>query len=186
MLSENHSVDWHFQQFAYFMKKLAPYTNRCVISFLDIYAKTKHNTKHLGIRDITVEEMREIAKGFSQIAEESNLELQSCSEKIDLDKFGIKHGACIDKEIIEQIIGEKIVIDKDKNQRKECGCVTSIDIGQYDTCTHLCAYCYANFRPNMAITHYKNHNPQNSVLFGEIPANAKITERKISSLKKLS
>lgn len=182
LLSRTHSIDWHFDQFAYFCDKLAPYTNRCVISFLDLYSKTKHNTQPLGIRDISVDEMRELALGISQIAD-SKLEVQSCSEKINLEEFGISHGACIDKEIIEQVIGAKIDIDKDKTQRQECGCMTSIDIGQYDTCTHFCAYCYANFRPQIAKAKCERHDPKATSLFGEIRNDAQITERKMKSLK---
>ena len=182
LLSRTHSIDWHFDQFAYFLKNLAPYTNRCVISFLDLYTKTKHNTQPLGIRDISVDEMKELALGISQIAD-GKLKLQSCSEKIDLEEFGIRHGACIDKEIIEHVLGAKIDIDKDKTQRQECGCMTSIDIGQYDTCTHLCAYCYANFRPQIAVTNFRRHDPEATSLLGEIRPDAKITERKVKSLK---
>lgn len=181
-----YSIDWHFEKFAEMLSQLAPYTNRCVISFLDLYTKTRHNTQRLAIHDITAAEMREIARGFAQIADGSGVELQTCSEKIDLEEFGIRHGACIDKEIIEHVIGEKIDIEKDKAQRQECGCMTSVDIGQYDTCVHLCAYCYANFRPNLAVNNFKNHNPKNSVLFGEIRSDAKITERQAKPLKKLS
>lgn len=184
LLSRSHSIDWHFEQFIYYLEKLAPFTNRCVISFLDLYAKTKHNTQPLGIREITEAEMIELAQGFSEITA-GKIEIQSCSEKIDLQNYGIKHGACIDKEIIESVIGAKIIIDKDKNQRQECGCMTSIDIGQYDTCTHLCAYCYANFRPNIAAANFKLHNPKSSLLLGEIRADAKVTERKIAPLKKI-
>lgn len=185
LLSRTHSIDWHFEQFERLIDKLSPFTNRCVISFLDLYTKTKHNTQPLGIKEITFEEMNQIAAGFSKIAQGKNIEIQSCSEKIDLANYGIKHGACIDKEIIENVIGKKIIIDKDKNQRQECGCMTSIDIGQYDTCVHLCAYCYANFRPNIAKVNFENHNPKSSLLFGEIRADAKITERKIAPLKKI-
>lgn len=184
LLSRSHSIDWHFEQFIYYLEKLAPFTNRCVISFLDLYAKTKHNTQLLGIREITEAEMIELAQGFSEIAA-GKIEIQSCSEKIDLQNYGIKHGACIDKEIIESVIGAKIIIDKDKNQRQECGCMTSIDIGQYDTCTHLCAYCYANFRPSIAAANFKLHNPKSSLLLGELRADAKVTERKIAPLKKI-
>ena len=182
LLSRTHSIDWHFDQFAYFCDKLAPYTNRCVISFLDLYSKTKHNTQPLGIRDISAEEMKLLAQGISQIAD-GKLEVQSCSEKIDLEEFGIKHGACIDKEIIEHIIGAEIDIAKDKTQRQECGCMTSVDIGQYDTCTHFCAYCYANFRPQIAKANYERHDPKATSLYGAIRSDAKITERKTKSLK---
>lgn len=182
LLSRKHSIDWHFDQFAYLADKLAPYTNRCVISFLDLYAKTKHNTQPLGIRDISVDEMKLLAQGISQIAD-GKIEVQSCSEQIDLDEFGISHGACIDREIVEHVIGAKIDVAKDKTQRLECGCMSSVDIGQYDTCTHLCAYCYANFRPQLAAANFNRHNPEATSLFGEIRPDAKITERKMMPLK---
>ena len=182
LLSPTHSVDWHFERFAYFADKLAPYTNRCVISFLDLYTKTKHNTQPLGIRDISVDEMRKLASGISQIAG-GRFKLQTCSEKIDLEEFGISHGACIDKDIVEHVIDAAIDVDKDKTQRQECGCMASVDIGQYDTCTHLCAYCYANFRPQAALKNFSEHNPEATSLFGDIRDDAKITERKMKPLK---
>ena len=182
LLSARHTIDWHLEKFSAFVDQLAPFTKRCVISFLDLYAKTKHNTQPLGIRDISVDEMKTLARGISQIVD-GKIEVQSCSEKIDLEEFGIKHGACIDKDIVEHVIGAEIDVEKDKTQRQECGCMASVDIGQYDTCRHLCAYCYANFRPQLAEINFRRHNPEATSLFGEIRPDAKITERKMKPLK---
>ena len=126
--------------------------------------------------------MKLLAQGISQIAD-GKIEVQTCSEQIDLEEFGIRHGACIDREIHEHVIGAKIDIAKDKTQRLECGCMTSVDIGQYDTCTHLCAYCYANFRPQLAVANFRRHNPEATSLFGEIRPDAKITIREMKPLK---
>lgn len=162
IFSRTFNVDWHLNQFDYLIQKLSPYTNRCVISFVDLYKKTQHNTKPLGLLELDENTMKEIALGFSQIAE-GKLEIQSCAEKIDLAEFGIKHGSCIDKDIVEQVIGTKIKVKPD-NQRPDCKCVDSVDIGAYDTCLNLCAYCYANFRPQIAVRNHENHNPMNSSL----------------------
>ena len=184
LLSENiHTIDWHFDKFSEFLNQLAPYTNRCIISFLDFYKKTAFNMRSVGIISMSESDMRETAHGFSQIAENTGIEIQSCSEKIDLSQFGIKHGACIDKEVIEKVISAKIDVKKDDTQRPECGCVKGVDIGQYDSCPHLCKYCYANFRPQAALTNYQLHDNKSSLLFGEFKGDENITTRKVEHLK---
>lgn len=47
--------------------------------------------------------------------------------------------------------------NKDKGQRAFCGCITSKDIGEYNTCPHLCEYCYANASKAIAIKNNKQH-----------------------------
>lgn len=48
--------------------------------------------------------------------------------------------------------------NKDKGQRQFCGCVVSKDIGQYNTCPHLCEYCYANASKEAAVDNWRRHN----------------------------
>ena len=40
--------------------------------------------------------------------------------------------------------GVRTKSNKDGGQRALCGCIVSKDIGQYNTCPHMCEYCYAN------------------------------------------
>ena len=52
---------------------------------------------------------------------------------------------------------------KDKNTTRG---IVSKDIGEYNTCTHLCEYCYANTSKEAAVTNWKRH--QESILFDTI------------------
>ena len=47
---------------------------------------------------------------------------------------------------------------KDPGQRPLCGCMAAKDIGEYNTCPHLCEYCYANTTKQLAIANWKRHN----------------------------
>lgn len=89
--------------------------------------------------------MIELAKALVGIAESNQLVIETCAEQIDLQNIGIKHGSCIDKEWIEKIIGYKLRVRKDINQRIECRCIESVEVGMYNTCKNGCKYCYANF-----------------------------------------
>ena len=119
-------------------------------------------------------------------AEGWQLTLATCAEQIDLDAYGIAHNRCIDSELIARLwhndpellyylhTGKLPEPDlfgnipplpatakplKDKGQRHACGCIPSKDIGMYNTCPHLCAYCYANASRATILANHLRHNP---------------------------
>lgn len=183
LLTQKYSIDWHTQCFEYMAKQLSGYTRKCVFSFLDLYKNTQNNTKNLGLLPLGETEMIEIAHRFSEIAQRNGLTLESCSEKINLDKYGIIHGHCIDCHLFEELLGCKLDLDKDKNQRMECGCVASIDIGMYNTCQNHCLYCYANYSQATVARNCSAHDPNSPLISGNIMPDDIIKERKVQSCK---
>ena len=176
LLNDNYTKEKHLAWFSQTLAQLAPYIERCVISFIDLYAKTKKNTQGLNLHELSEDEMREMAAGLARIAKGSGIVLQTCSEAVDLSAFGIGHGACLDGALIERITGRPVKKTKAKSQRPLCDCVESFDIGQYDTCIHGCRYCYANASPQRAQQGFAAHNNSSSLLTGRLLGDEHITE----------
>lgn len=128
-------------------------------------------------------ELREFAKELNRIASDNNIKIGSCAEKLDLEECGIVHNCCVDKELIEKIIGCKLNVGKDKNQRIECGCVESVEIGTYNTCKNGCVYCYANYSSKSVENNAAKYDPLSPLLCGQIEKDDKINIRKVKSLK---
>ena len=183
LLTDTIDVNYHIQYFEELAKRLAGFTKRCVISFVYLYKKTSTNTKHINLRELNEDEISRIAEVFSSIAKRYELELVTCAENIDMSDYGIEHGHCIDPELIEQICGYNLDAKKDKSQRKEYGCIESIDIGAYNTCCHGCAYCYANFNNEKVRQQSSRHIKTSSLLTGELQNDDVVKERKVCSLK---
>lgn len=185
LLSNDIGIGYHTKYFEELAKRLEGYANTCVISFIDLYKKTQRNLRDTNAREPVQEEMIELAIKLNEIAKKYAIKIQSCSEKIELASVGIEHGRCIDNVLIEDLLGIKLVVDKDGNQRKECGCVQSIDVGEYNTCSHSCKYCYANFNSEIVERNRHRHNPNSPLLIGELGEDDKVHDREIFSFIKI-
>lgn len=169
-IDENYSVKRHLAHFRNMAKELAGHTEECVISFIDLYKKTKRNFQ--GIREVDAKEKIELAKGFSQIGKQYNISIKTCAEAADLRSYGIRSSGCITQPILEQTIGMKLKNSPSKPSRANCGCgISTRDIGVYNTCPHGCKYCYANYDQETVKYNIRMHDPKSPLLIGQLGNN---------------
>lgn len=166
ILTHKIDVGYHLTYFERLASLLEGYSERCVISFLDIYKRIESRLRINGIISPDDSQIRILASTMSKIAQDNHFSLMTCSECIDLSEYGIEHSCCIDKNIIENITGRKYSLKKDPYQRKECGCVQSVDIGEYNTCPHNCAYCYASYSEQLMKKKQALHNNNSKLIIG--------------------
>ena len=183
IFTKKYTPEYHVKAFEQIATALKGYTEKCVISFVDIYAKNRKNMEILDAYEIEKNELLAFAKKIADTAKKNGMLIGSCAESIDLDECGIEHNSCIDKALIERITGCRIKVEKDKNQRSGCGCMESVEIGTYNTCKNGCKYCYANYSEESVIKNGRKYDPESPILCGGLDENDKITERKVKSLK---
>lgn len=183
IFTDKYNPAYHVKAFEQIAKELCGYTSKCVISFVDIYRKNQKNMKALNPFFLTENDLVMFGKEIAFIARHYDIKVATCAETIDLSSCGIEHNCCVDRELIEKITGCKIQADKDKNQRKECGCMESVEIGTYNTCKNGCQYCYANYSQESVFQSGKLYDVNSPILCGKIIQKDKITERKVKSLK---
>jgi len=168
LINGKYNIAYHIDKFEKLSAVLKGYTEKVTFSFIDFYKKITENINLLGVTEISTEEKNIIAKKFSGIAKNNNFTIDTCAEDIDLSEYGIMHARCIDDRLISKITGYNLLVEKDKNQRPECGCVKSIDIGEYNSCSNGCVYCYANYSNNTVEKNIKKHIRLSPLLIGDI------------------
>lgn len=141
--SAAYTMEHHVRYFERLAALLAPWTEKCIVSFLDVYRNTRRNMASLGLRDASMEERRALASALAEIARSHDLTLEACAEDMDFGECGIGRARCVDAERLGRLRGVTLKAKKDPNQRPACGCAESVDIGAYDSCLHGCRYCYA-------------------------------------------
>lgn len=165
-LTDKYSIAWHIEQFQYMAKALSGYTDQCVVSFIDLYEKTKKNFG--GVRSVAREEQEQLIDAFSQIAKKYVLQIHLCCEDAGLVRENVDADGCMSKAVLEKALGCKLDVPKKKTARKECSCLLGADIGAYNTCGHGCLYCYANYDRKTVAANRKMHHADSPLLIGEV------------------
>lgn len=166
-LSDRYSLSFHMEAFETMCAYLSGYTDQCVISFIDLYAKTKRNFP--GVRPVRKEERFCIGKEFAQIAGKYQIRVRSCCEGTELAPYGIDISGCMTKEILEHAVGMEMQIPGGKKTPREgCSCVLGSDIGEYNTCGNGCIYCYANENKELVQKKMREHDTTSPLLTGHL------------------
>lgn len=183
LINERYTFAYHRKAFAEIAASLKGCTDRVVISFLDFYGKTRRNTRNLRIQKPDTPQMLEIAAEFAEIAKRNQMRVESCAEELNLEEAGVLHGSCIDRRLIEEILGCSLKGRKDKGQRPACGCMESVEVGVYDSCPNGCRYCYANENFGRVEENLRKYDVNSPLLCGSLGAGDVVTERKMRTLR---
>lgn len=175
-LSEKYTIEYHIKAFAKLCSLLDGYINKIIVSFIDDYKNVRKNIKYLKVREFTEMDYKLIGEKFSKIAKKHNITVQTCFEERNLQEYGFIKGECLSHELAYKLTGK---VYKTSKVRKGniCNCVEMVDIGVYNTCRHFCKYCYANYDEKRVIKNSKEHNPNSSLLIGNINDDDIIKER---------
>lgn len=175
-ISEKYNTEYHIKAFTKLCSLLKGYVKTIIVSFIDNYQNVRKNLPYLKYRSFTEEDYKLIGENFSKIAKNNNMVVQTCFEERNLTEYGFIKGECMSKELAFKLTGKTY---KKWQARKgnACNCVELVDIGVYNSCNHLCKYCYANYDESKVKVNIKNHDVNSSLLIGQLKQSDIIKER---------
>lgn len=180
-LSDAYTLERHIHDFEEMAKTLEGYTTVCIISFIDLYKKVVRNFPE--VKAVEKEDRLVIGKEFVRIGNKYGITIKTCAEGDELAPLGVDCSGCMTVPVYEKAIGCSLNVPKMKGARSECGCLLNGDIGAYNTCGHLCRYCYANYDAKTVVDNMKNHNPNSPLLIGELSPDDVVNDAKQASWK---
>jgi len=169
IISNRNDHDYHRRKFAELCGRLEGRAVRVMTSVVTWYRKTGKNLAPLSAEGYRFDEnalddpaTADLLSSMSEISLKHGMEIFTCSTEKDF--HGVKHGSCIDAELINRLWNLGYPAKKDPGQRKACLCAVSRDVGANDTCVHACPYCYATQNIPLARKRFQNHNPASEEL----------------------
>lgn len=182
IVNNKYTKEYHIKMFEHIASKLDGYTSLVAFGFVDIYPKLEKN--HPEIKDTDDNTKIEISKAFIEIARKHHMDLRLCSKEKWLANYGVDIDGCMRVKDYENSIDSKLDIKQKMEARKNyCACYLSNDIGAYNSCMHLCKYCYANGNETTIRKNYKEHDDNSPLLIGHINPEDKIRLAKQESYK---
>jgi hypothetical protein len=161
--------EFHLDNFGRIARSLASATDQAAVSFVQVYRKTRRNMDRMAADcdnpwwDPPIEEKRAFVRQLAGDAAGSGITLTVCSQpEIALD---LPSAHCVDARRLSDVAGAPISAAT-LPSRPGCVCSASRDVGEYDTCPHACAYCYAVRSPDLAVRRFRSHDPESEYLFG--------------------
>jgi hypothetical protein len=175
-ISDKYTLDYHIRAFDKLTQELDGYVEQILISFLDDYKNVRKNKNILNDKILTESDYESIGKSFSKSARLHHMQVFTCFEDRNLTEYGFVKGECLSHELAYKLTHKTY---KNWSARKEnkCNCVQMVDVGCYNTCPHFCKYCYANYDEVKVRQNHKLHNPNSSLLIGELNSDDIIKER---------
>ena len=164
LVSERYTAEYHLHAFEQIAAALDGYTETVVISFIDLYPKVRRNFPEA--REVPREMRIALGKKLIEIASKHGMTVKPCAEGDELAAFGADCSGCMQIRDYEKAIQSRLNAPKIKGARAECACYLSCDIGAYNTCKHLCRYCYANAEPSVVLAQSRLHDPKSPFLTG--------------------
>ncbi len=163
-ISERYTMDYHLRAFQQIAEELSGYTETVVISFIDLYPKVRKNFPEA--QEVTREQRLALGREMIRIASSCGMTVKPCAEGDELSVYGADCSGCMKISDYEKAIGKHLNVPKKKGAREACACYLSCDIGAYNTCKHLCRYCYANTEPSKVLAQSRLHDPKSPFLIG--------------------
>lgn len=175
-INDVYTLDYHKKAFKKMCELLNGYVSKVIVSFLDNYKNVQKNFGCLKPKAFTEKIYKEIGEYFSKYASDNGMVVQTCFENRNLVEYGFVSGDCLSKELAFKMTGKKYSKQTMRKGNK-CECVQMVDIGAYNTCKHMCKYCYANYIEDIVNNNYLNHDINSPLLIGNLKSNDIIKER---------
>lgn len=167
-ISDKYTIEYHIKAFNHLCELLNGYIKHFIVSFIDDYKNVRKNMKSIRYRNFTENDYKVIGESFSLSAKKNNMTVQTCFEERNLTEYGFKKGECLSHTLAFKLTGKTNFKSWTARKGGNCNCVQMVDIGAYNTCSHFCKYCYANYDEKIVKENVIKHDKNSSLLIGKL------------------